>query len=195
LDRPYANCGSQPLSLGPFEPVPHNPVITHRNGSCTRSQTLGHADLVEDPPRSMVVPGARHPPSRAAPQSRAGDLPDARGVDRWMAAHRPNGGTELRVRGAADPQTGGRLRSIPRSLWTLGWHTLWQPLPGMATDGETSCCQQVQAEEATAIGRLEPSSASKPRRTSCLPPRPPIRRWTRRSAWPHLPMSVTSTAS
>ena len=33
---------------GPFEPAPHNPVITHRDRVLHPIQSLGHADLVED---------------------------------------------------------------------------------------------------------------------------------------------------
>jgi alpha-N-arabinofuranosidase len=121
---------------GPFEPAPHNPVITHRNRVLHPIQTLGHADLVEDLRGRWwcLALGTRHREQHHN-LGRETFLMPVEWTDGWPHIGQ-DGGTELRVRGAAGPQTGGRLRSIPRSLWTDGWHTLWQPLPGMATDGE-----------------------------------------------------------
>jgi alpha-N-arabinofuranosidase len=121
---------------GPFEPAPHNPVITHRNRVLHPIQTLGHADLVEDPRGRWwcLALGTRHREQHHN-LGRETFLMPVEWIDGWPHIGR-NGGTELQNTCAAGSDTGGRPWPVPRSLWTDGWHTLWQPLAGMATDGE-----------------------------------------------------------
>lgn len=41
--------GRSPSPYGPFEPAPHNPLLTHRHLTLLEIQCAGHADLVEAP--------------------------------------------------------------------------------------------------------------------------------------------------
>lgn len=48
---------------GPFEPAPHNPVLTHRDLVAHPFQTIGHAELVDDASGNWwaLTLGTRHP--------------------------------------------------------------------------------------------------------------------------------------
>lgn len=122
---------------GPFEPAPHNPVITHRNRVLHPIQTLGHADLVEDADGGWwaLALGTRHREQHHN-LGRETFLMPVEWRDGWphVGTH---GGTELDNACARSPDTGGAPWAAARSLLTKGWHTLSQPLPGLALDGTT----------------------------------------------------------
>jgi alpha-N-arabinofuranosidase len=56
-----ATIGRGPSPRGPFEPCPHNPILTHRDKLFEPIQACGHGDLVEAPDGSwwMVFLGVR----------------------------------------------------------------------------------------------------------------------------------------
>jgi alpha-N-arabinofuranosidase len=121
---------------GPFEPCPHNPVLTHRNRTLHPIQSLGHAELVQDPRGTWwaLALGTRHR-DRHHTLGRETFLMPVAWVDGWPVIG--NGGTtETRNRHPDSPATGGTAWPVARTLWTDGWHTRGQPLPGMALDGD-----------------------------------------------------------
>jgi alpha-N-arabinofuranosidase len=120
---------------GPFEPAPHNPVITHRNRTLHPIQTLGHADLVQDPRGHWwaLTLGTRHRDQHHN-LGRETFLMPVTWAEGWPHIG-TDGGTEIDSRHTTSPETGGRPWPVLPTLWTEGWHTRGQPCPGMAMDG------------------------------------------------------------
>jgi alpha-N-arabinofuranosidase len=121
---------------GPFEPAPHNPIITHRHRVLHPIQSLGHADLVEDPRGRWwaLALGTRHRREHHNLGRETFLLP-VEWRDGWPHVG-ADGGTELEVAlPHSGPETGGVRAGPERSLLTEGWHTLSQPPPGLALDG------------------------------------------------------------
>jgi alpha-N-arabinofuranosidase len=121
---------------GPFEPAPHNPVITHRNRTLHPIQTLGHADLVQDPRGQWwaLTLGTRHREQHHN-LGRETFLMPVVWADGWPHIG-TDGGTEIANRHPAGPQTGGAGWPVARTLWTDGWHSRGPPLAGMALAGD-----------------------------------------------------------
>ena len=118
---------------GPFEPAPHNPVITHRHRVGHPIQTLGHADLVEDADGNWwaVALGTRH--ANWAYHHNLGRetfLLPVEWVDGWphIGVH---GTTELSVDidRPLSPSLRGNSRfdAVADTLWTRGWQTVGLP--------------------------------------------------------------------
>ena len=122
---------------GPFEPAPHNPVITHRNRVLHPIQTLGHADLVEDPSGNWwaLCLGTRHRKEHHNLGRETFLLPVA-WRDGWPYIG-TDGGTELQVSCDHSAETGGAARGVGRTLLTEGWHMLGQPPTGLAMDADS----------------------------------------------------------
>jgi alpha-N-arabinofuranosidase len=120
---------------GPFEPAPHNPVITHRHRVGHPIQTLGHADLVEAADGSwwVVALGTRHEAQGGFVYhhnlGRETFLLPVEWVDGWPVVGR-EGTTELSV--TVDRQLPAAASTPPPdSLLTLGWSTVGPPPPGL----------------------------------------------------------------
>ena len=112
---------------GPFEPAPHNPVITHRNRILHPIQTLGHADLVEDPYGQWwaLCLGTRHREQHHNLGRETFLLP-VNWQDGWPYFGN-KGGTEVSVTHSHSPQTKADKFAFRESIWTKGWHMLGQP--------------------------------------------------------------------
>lgn len=118
---------------GPFEPAPHNPVITHRDRVGHPIQSLGHADFVEAADGSWwaVALGTRHAPlSQHHSIGRETFLLPVEWRDDWPSAG-VRGGTELRVDGVTLPSGAGADFAPAESLWTRGWMTHDRPADGI----------------------------------------------------------------
>lgn len=116
---------------GPFEPAPHNPILTHRDRVGHPIQSLGHADFVEDAAGRWwaVALGTRHAPlSQHHNIGRETFLLPVQWRDDWP--HVGDGGTtELRVDNVELPASSHPLPSAPPSLATQEWLTVGAPVP------------------------------------------------------------------
>ncbi|PRY06441.1 glycoside hydrolase family 43 protein [Kineococcus rhizosphaerae] len=124
---------------GPFEPAPHNPILTHRHRVAHPIQTLGHAELVDAPDGSAwaLALGTRHP--RMAQHHALGRetfLLPVRWENGWPYVG-DGGTTELHVEGTRPPSGPAAAREVPDTLWSRGWKTIGAPAAGLdaaATD-------------------------------------------------------------
>lgn len=113
---------------GPYEPAPHNPVITHRNRVLHPIQSLGHAELVEDTRGQWwtLALGTRHREQHHMLGRETFLLPvDWR--DGWPHIG-TDGGTEIINhvdRPAPDVEVEGLLDLT--DLIVAGWHWLREP--------------------------------------------------------------------
>lgn len=117
---------------GPFEPAPHNPVITHRDRVGHPIQSLGHADFVEAPDGSWwaVALGTRHASlSQHHNIGRETFLLPVEWRDDWPVVGSA-AGTELRVEGVSLPG-GSTSVAAPATLWTREWMTHDWPREGI----------------------------------------------------------------
>lgn len=133
------SCARSVSPWGPFEPCPHNPVLTHRHRVGHPIQTLGHADLVQTQDGSWwaVALGTRH-------QARGGFvdhhnlgretfLAPVEWVNGWPVIGR-DGTLELEMT-ARRPLPAGASTVIPPSdLLNAGWYTHGPPAPGTTGD-------------------------------------------------------------
>jgi alpha-N-arabinofuranosidase len=108
---------------GPFEPAPHNPIVTHRHRVGHPIQSLGHADFVEAEDGSWwaVALGTRHAPlSQHHNIGRETFLLPVRWVDDWPVVG-DEGTTELIVHDV-EPPAGGIADAVrPEPVWlTVG---------------------------------------------------------------------------
>lgn len=122
---------------GPFEPAPHNPVLTHRDRVGHPIQSLGHADFVQAADGSWwaVALGTRHAPlSQHHNIGRETFLLPVEWRDDWPVVG-SEGGTELRVEGVSLPigSTVTAVTAAPDTLWTRGWMTHDRPAEGART--------------------------------------------------------------
>ena len=119
---------------GPFEAAPHNPVITHRNQVLHPIQTLGHADLGDDPAGGWwaLCLGTRHRREHHNLGRETFLLP-VEWADGWPYSGE-GGGTELQVTLARSPETAAAAWSVPATLWSEGWHMLNQSPAGVALE-------------------------------------------------------------
>ncbi|WP_394554890.1 family 43 glycosylhydrolase [Agromyces sp. MMS24-JH15] len=129
---------------GPFEPAPHNPIVTHRDRVGHPIQSLGHVDFVEDGDGRWwaLALGTRHAPlSQHHNIGRETFLLPVEWVDDWPVVGRA-GTTELVVDGvelpvastpapAPAPAPGPAVR--PR-LGPLDWVTVGEPPAGLVRD-------------------------------------------------------------
>ena len=123
---------------GPFEPAPHNPILTHRNRTAHPIQTLGHAELVDDAAGNWwaLSLGTRH--ARFAQHHNLGRetfLTPVVWRDGWPHVGL-DGTTELSIEDAPLPQAHGTEFPRHDSLWLRGW-TTWGPAPA-GFDAETA---------------------------------------------------------
>ncbi|RVT83492.1 glycoside hydrolase family 43 protein [Rhodobacteraceae bacterium CCMM004] len=119
---------------GPFEGAPHNPVLTHRHRVMHPIQSLGHAELVDDPHGGWwaLMLGTRHR-GRHHLLGRETFLAPVMWEDGWPVIG--DGGTvELEGRTQRSPATGAAARPGPGGVWAAGWRSLG-PMPAAALDG------------------------------------------------------------
>lgn len=118
---------------GPFEPAPHNPILTHRNRVGHPVQNLGHVDFFDDADGNWwaVALGTRHAPlSQHHNIGRETFLIPVSWEENWPVVGR-NGTTELRVDDVPLPDEGPAVVR-PDTLGNRGWVTIGQPLDGLA---------------------------------------------------------------
>jgi xylan 1,4-beta-xylosidase len=115
---------------GPFEPAPHNPVLTHRDHVAHPFQTIGHAELVDDADGRWwaLALGTRHPAfSSHHTLGRETFLIPAR----WDEDDWPHIGDHGHVATGYDDialPASGPTRPEPAPLsWEAGWRTLGDP--------------------------------------------------------------------
>lgn len=161
---------------GPFEPAPHNPVITHRHRVGHPIQTLGHADLVEATDGSWwaVALGTRHEAQGGFVHhhnlGRETFLLPVEWVDDWPVVG-TEGTTELTVTvdrplPIASPSSTANS-SLSNSLLTLGWRTIGEPPPGLRLDSENAlavpaggCALLAQTEDSQVFTASVPNDAA-----------------------------------
>ena len=113
--------------MGPFEPAPHNPILTHRDRVAHPIQSVGHADFVEDASGNWwtVSLGTRH--DRFASHHTLGRetflSPVTWTEDGWPIVGR-DGHTEVRFDDVPIPSAAGTRIDVADSLWLRGWRTL-----------------------------------------------------------------------
>jgi len=128
-------CARSHSPWGPFEPAPHNPVLSHRHLMAHPIQCTGHAELIDAPDGSwwalflatrtdrLQGPNILGRETFLAPVRWRGGWPvigNAGTVELQMPAPRLPRATESRRPGA--------------SPWLDGWSTRQQPLPGVCID-------------------------------------------------------------
>lgn len=119
---------------GPFEPAPHNPILSHRNRTGHPVQTLGHAELIDDASGNWwaLSLGTRH--ARFAQHHNFGRetfLTPVTWQDGWPYVG-VDGTTELSVDDVTLPIAGEtRAAAEQDSLWLRGWTTWGLPPTGL----------------------------------------------------------------
>lgn len=129
-------CARSRSPWGPFEPAPHNPVLTHRHRVGHPIQSAGHAELVDAPDGSWwaLFLGTRHDGFVFHHQlGRETFLAPVEWTpDGWPVIG--NAGTvELEMElPRALPGAGAAVRTSPaRTPWTAGWATFGPPPDGL----------------------------------------------------------------
>ncbi|MGY3317693.1 family 43 glycosylhydrolase [Arthrobacter sp. TE12232] len=119
---------------GPFEPAPHNPILTHRDRVAHPIQSVGHADFVEDASGNWwaVSLGTRH--DRFSSHHTLGRetflTPVTWTEDGWpVIGH--DGHTEEAFNDVPTPTDRGTRIDVADSLWLRGWRTLQAGEPGV----------------------------------------------------------------
>lgn len=113
---------------GPFEPAPHNPILSHRDRIAHPIQSLGHAELVEaaDGRWWALSLGTRH--AGIAIHHNLGRetfLTPVEWADGWPVVGRDgSGGSELAFDDVQLPDGDGADHAVADTLWTRGWSTL-----------------------------------------------------------------------
>jgi len=124
-----------PSPYGPFEPAPHNPILTHRHLVLHPIQCTGHAELIEAPDGTWWA---------LFLATRAGRLqgPDLLGRETFLAPVRwqdgwpvigDDGTVSLELEAPALSAATGRLASV--SPWLSGWSTRLHPVDGLSFEG------------------------------------------------------------
>jgi xylan 1,4-beta-xylosidase len=111
---------------GPFEPAPHNPILTHRHRVAHRIQTLGHAELLDAPDGSSwaLSLGTRHPRmARHHNLGRETFLTPVTWEGGWPHVG-TDGTTELQIEDVKLPSGVGLDYAVPDTLWNRGWKTI-----------------------------------------------------------------------
>ncbi|MGO4145726.1 family 43 glycosylhydrolase [Paenarthrobacter sp. YAF11_1] len=115
---------------GPFEPAPHNPILTHRDRVAHSIQSVGHADFVEDATGNWwaVSLGTRHEPfaSHHTLGRETFLTPVTWTEDGWPVVGQ-GGHTESTFEDLPLPSGTGTRIDTPDSLWLRGWRTLQAP--------------------------------------------------------------------
>ncbi|MEV0844784.1 family 43 glycosylhydrolase [Streptomyces sp. NPDC049954] len=128
-------CARSRSPWGPFEPAPHNPVLTHRHRVGHPIQSTGHAELVDAPDGSWwaLFLGTRRP--GFAPHHQLGRETFLAPVE-WTDDGWPligDGGTVEETmtlsRPLPAPGPGHRPPTRARTPWTEGWETAGGPPP------------------------------------------------------------------
>ena len=128
-------CARSTSPWGPFEPAPHNPVLTHRDRVLHPIQCTGHAELVQAPDDSWwaLFLGTRHQrPLSPHLIGRETFLAPVRWQDGWPVIG--NDGTAELVMDAPAPRAGTWRSTTAPTAWTEGWNTRQHPVPGLAID-------------------------------------------------------------
>ncbi|MGC3992605.1 MAG: family 43 glycosylhydrolase [Propionicimonas sp.] len=108
---------------GPFEPAPHNPILTHRDRVGHPIQSVGHADLVEAADGSWWAfsLGTRHAPlSQHHNIGRETFLTPMTWTDDGWPVIGDGGHTELEVVDHPELPV-GEPRRVAATLWNQGW--------------------------------------------------------------------------
>ncbi|MDL4821828.1 glycoside hydrolase family 43 protein [Actinomadura opuntiae] len=131
-------CARSRSPWGPFEPCPHNPVLTHRHRVGHPIQTVGHAELIDAPDGSWwaLTLGTRH-------EARNGFVyhhnlgretflaPVEWTPDGWPVIGE-NGTIEMRM-ATARPLPSAKASTVrpPKTIWAAGWTTQGLPVEGL----------------------------------------------------------------
>lgn len=118
---------------GPYEPAPHNPILTHRHRVAHPIQTLGHAELIEaaDGNSWALSLGTRHPRmARHHNLGRETFLTPVTWADGWPHVGE-KGTTELSINDVTLPAGAGTAFEVPDTLWNRGWKTLGAAAAGL----------------------------------------------------------------
>lgn len=120
---------------GPFEGAPRNPVLSHRHRVMHPIQSLGHAELVDDPSGRWwaLALGTRHQ-GRHHLLGRETFLLPVTWQGGWPILGE-GGEAELSMSAETSPATGAAPRPTPGTPWAAGWTTRGQPPKGIALDG------------------------------------------------------------
>ena len=126
-------CARSRSAWGPWEPAPHNPVLTHRHRQGHPIQRAGHAELVEAPDGTWwaLFLATRPVPMGPSLLGRETFLAPVEWRDGWpVIGH--EGTVELDMPAAALPRSPGR--SSGGSPWLAGWSTRHFPVEGLRID-------------------------------------------------------------
>ena len=124
---------------GPFEPAPHNPVLTHRHLSVQPIHCTGHADLVEAPDGSWWA-------VFLATRKRSMQGPNLLGRETWLAPVEwadgwpvigNNGTVDFEMKAPSLPIAHDSLRRTG-DPWLNGWSTRGFPLDGITIESSPS---------------------------------------------------------
>lgn len=134
-------CARSRSPWGPFEPAPHNPVLTHRHRVGHAIQTVGHADLVDAPDGTWwaVCLGTRHEANHGfVPHHNLGRETFLAPV-RWTEEGWPVVGQDGTIeRTMIGPRFGGAADDVgpaARSLLDAGWRTIGLPAVDLDDEG------------------------------------------------------------
>jgi len=129
-------CARSRSPWGPFEPAPHNPVLTHRHRQAHPIQRTGHAELVEAPDGSWwaLFLGVRPVPMGSAMLGRETFLAPVEWRDGWPVIGN-EGTVELELPAPALPRATSSRRPGD-SPWLAGWSTRHFPAEGLRIDGD-----------------------------------------------------------
>lgn len=121
---------------GPFEPAPHNPILTHRHRVMHPIQSLGHCDFVEDPAGDWwaLSLGTRHK-GRHHLLGRETFLHAVTWSDGWPLIG-ADGTTEVGCQASANPTTAARSRATPPTPAAEGWQWIGPKDPKATRAGE-----------------------------------------------------------
>jgi alpha-N-arabinofuranosidase len=128
-------CARSRSPWGPWEPAPHNPVLTHRHRQGHPIQRTGHAELVEAPDGTWwaLFLGTRPVPMGPGILGRETFLAPVEWRDGWpVIGH--EGVVEMEMPAPSLPRSPGRAPT--GSPWLAGWSTRHFPVDGLRIDGD-----------------------------------------------------------
>jgi xylan 1,4-beta-xylosidase len=130
-------CARSRSPWGPFEPAPHNPILSHRHLVAHPIQRTGHAELIDAPDGSWwALFLATREDRMQGPQilGRETFLAPVRWRNGWPVIG-DDGVVGVELEAPRLPLAGQRSSAV--SPWLAGWSTRQSPRPGLAIDARS----------------------------------------------------------